>query len=267
MLIPGGDSARVNVTITINGQTAQLLNSRREVLKDILVLRLENGRDYYITVKGTYARSCFGMSLDELVLYKDPIRSVPLDPIERAQKFRDESDLGAGSALCVPKEIWRIVDAVYHKGVQQPGLFVTPGHPTEVNQIREALDTGGSFEAGSVHSYIEVFVDLLSSLAVPVVPPHLFPSVEINAENIQAMARRFLEDLPPIHYNVFVYVISFFREILLYRDHNQLTSAKLSRVCVKYCSPVPNVVMEASTMQRRAGMHLIMNHLLDTSSI
>ena len=126
---------------------------------------------------------------------------------------------------------------------------------------------GGAFEAGSVHSYIEVFLGLLSSLAVPIVPSHLFPAVEINAENIQAMSRRFLEDLPPIHYNVFVYIISFFREILLYRDHNQLTSAKLSRVCVKHCSPVPNVVMEASTMQRRAGMHLIMNHLLDTSSI
>jgi phosphatidylinositol-bisphosphatase len=81
------------------------------------------------------------------------------------------------------------------------------------------------------------------------------------------MSRRFLEDLPPVHYNVFVYVISFFREILLYRDHNRLTAAKLARVCVKHCSPVPNVVMEATTMQRRAGMHLIMLHLLETSSI
>lgn len=267
MLIPGEESSTISITLTISGQTAQLLNSRREVLEDILVLRLENGRDYYVTIKATYARSCFGMSLDELVLHKDPIRSVPLDPIQRADKYPDGNELTPANALCVPKEIWRIIDAIYHKGIQQPGLFVTPGHPAAVNQIREALDTGGQFEAASVHSYVETFLSLLSSLAVPVVPSHLFPSVEINAENMQTMARRFLEDLPPIHYNVFVYIISFFREILLYREHNQLNATKLSRVCVKHCSPVANVVMEASTMQRRAGMHLIMLHLLETSSI
>ena len=93
MLIPGEPAATINVTVTIDNQTAQLLNSGREVLDDILILRLENGRDYYITVKATYARSCFGMNLDELVLYKDPIRTIPLDAVP-AMLFASQRSCG-----------------------------------------------------------------------------------------------------------------------------------------------------------------------------
>lgn len=267
MLIPGEQAAKINVSITIDNTTAQQLNSRGEVLNEILVLRLENGRDYYITIKASYARSCFGMNLDELVLYKDPVRQVPLDAIERAEMFPDEDVSKSSNALCIPKELWRVVDAIYDKGLQQPDIFVAAGNPEEVTQIREALDTGSLFPQASVHSYVDCFLEFLSSLSVPVVPSALFPAVEISSENIQSMSRKFLEDLPPIHYNVFIYAISFFREVLLYREHNHLTAAKLARVCVKHCSPVPNAVMETATMQRRAGMHLIMLHLLETSSI
>lgn len=267
MLIPGEQPAKINVSITIDNKTAQQLNGQREVLNDILVLRLENGRDYYITIKATYARSCFGMTLDDLVLYKDPIRNIPLDAIERAEKFRDEGELNPANALCIPKELWRVVDAIYEKGLQQPDLFATPGHPEEVKLIREALDTNGPFPQASIHSYVECFLQFLSSLSVPVVPSSLLPTVEINSENIQSMARKLLEDLPPIHYNVFIYIISFFRELLLYREHNHLTAAALSRICVKHCSPIPNVLMAASTTNGRAGMSLLVVYLLETSSI
>ena len=269
MLIPGEAAATINVTVTIDNETAQLLNGGREVVDDILILRLENGRDYYITVKGTYARSCFGMSLDELVLYKDPIRTIPLDDIERAGHFPNESEVSPSSALCIPKELWRIVDAIYEKGLQTPDLFSAPGSPVEVSHIREALDTGSPFASPySIHSYVECFTKLLSSLSTPVIPPNMFPIVEINSENIQSMSRKFLEVLTPVHYNVLVYVMSFFREVLLYKDSNGLTAAKIARICCQCCSPSPaNVIMESSMVQRRAGMHLLLLHLLETSSI
>jgi len=95
MLIPG-EQTEIELTITIDNSTARLLNASREELEDILILRLENGRDYYISVTGTYARSCFGMSVDELVLYTAPLREVPLDPIARAEKY----DLNARAAMC-----------------------------------------------------------------------------------------------------------------------------------------------------------------------
>ena len=35
-----------------------------EALEDILVLRVVGGRDYFVTVSGTYLPSCFGCSLE-----------------------------------------------------------------------------------------------------------------------------------------------------------------------------------------------------------
>eukprot|EP00978_Attheya_sp_CCMP212_P022016 scaffold65048_cov43-Attheya_sp.AAC.1 len=144
MLIPGEEPATIDFTISIDNATAQALNSGREVLDDILILRLENGRDYYITVKGTYARSCFGMSVDELVSMAEPVRNIPLDPLRRAE-MRESSSAMASAGLCVPKELWRIVDAIYSKGLHERDLFTTAGVPDEVMQIREALDTGKPF--------------------------------------------------------------------------------------------------------------------------
>ncbi|EJK59912.1 hypothetical protein THAOC_19817 [Thalassiosira oceanica] len=147
MLIPG-ERMEIELTITIDNVTANKLNTSREVLDDVLILRLENGRDYYLSVSGTYARSCFGMSVEELVLYTDPIREVPLDPIERAEKY----DLNTKAAMCVPKELWRIIDAIYEHGLDERDLFSgTSGDPDEVYQIRECLDTGAAFEDFSPH--------------------------------------------------------------------------------------------------------------------
>jgi phosphatidylinositol-bisphosphatase len=266
MLIPGEEPGTLNVTVTVGNHTSKILNSGREILEDILVLRLENGREYYITIKGFYARSCFGMSLDQLVLYKDPIRTIPLDPIELANHFPNEQEVSPSNALCVPKELWRLVDAIYEKGLPTPELFTKHGLPEEVSQIREALDTGAAFGSFSIHSFVECFTSFLTSLASPVIPTYVFPNTEINAENIQMMTRRLLEELPPIHYNTLVYIISFFREVLLYTDHNQSTAAKLAHICLKHCAPA-DVVMDSSMMQRRAGMSLILLHLLVTSSI
>ncbi|KAK1734639.1 inositol polyphosphate 5-phosphatase [Skeletonema marinoi] len=39
-------------------------------------------------------------------------RAVPLDPILRAEKY----DINTKAAMCVPKELWRIIDAIYERG-------------------------------------------------------------------------------------------------------------------------------------------------------
>ena len=57
MLIPGEAPTTLDFTITIDNNTAHAVNTGREVLEDVIILRLENGRDYYITVKANYARS------------------------------------------------------------------------------------------------------------------------------------------------------------------------------------------------------------------
>lgn len=263
MLIPGEKPATINVSITIDNNTANLLNSGREVLDDILILRLENGRDYYITVKAKFARSCFGMSVDELVLYSEPIRNVPLDPVHRAEKI----DPNPTSALCVPKELWRLVDAIYERGLQEKDLFLMNGVTKEVKHIRECLDTGAPLGKYRIHSLAEAMLSFLSNLSTPIVPPTLFPTLEIDSQNIQSFARKFLEELPPIHYNVFVYVMSFFREALVHKEHNRLAATRLARICVDTMVVGSTANRDDSQVQRRTGMQLIMLHLLETNTI
>jgi len=263
MLIPGDKPISLNSTLTVDKVTAQMLNSGRELLDDILILRLENGRDYYITVNATYARSCFGMSADELVMFSDPIRNVPLDPIKRSEVV----DPNTSTALCVPKELWRTIDAIFEKGIGEPHLFVEPGTPEEVDQIRECLDTGSRFGQFKIHSYTEVLVSFLESLSSPIVPARLFPTAEIDSLNIQSTARRLLEELAPVHYNIFVYVISFFREVLVHRERNLLSAAKVARICCSCLAPGTELDDSSASLQKRTGMQLIMLHLLETSSI
>lgn len=263
MLIPGEQTTTIDFTLTITKDTAQMLNSGREILEDILILRLEKGRDYYITVRASYARSCFGMSMDELVLHSEPVRIIPIDPIERAKQIA----VSPPTALCVPKELWRVIDAIYEKGIDVPHLFVEVGVAEETVLIRESLDTGSPFGQFQVHSYADVLISFLSSLSSPVIPTGLFPTMEIDSQNIQMSARRLLEELPPIHYNVFVYVISFFREVLQLRDRNQLTAAKVARLVCTCMAPGFGLDNSNVSLLKRTGMQLIILHLLETVSI
>jgi len=263
MLIPGEKETTINFTVEVNNDIASALNSGKDVLDDIIILRLENGRDYYITVRGRYGRSCFGMSLDELVMYNDPIRTVPLDPVKRIEKYGSDQT----AVLCVPKELWRIVDAIYEKGLHERELFGISGYIEETQHIRECLDTSKPFGNFRVHSMADVLVSFLSSLSSTVVPSTLLPTLEVDAQNVQGYARTFLEGLPPIHYNVFVYIISFFRECLLFQQSNQLTTAKVARLCVT-CLVTGNQMDESKqAQQRRHGISLLMIHFLESSSI
>jgi phosphatidylinositol-bisphosphatase len=108
----------------------QELNSGKDVLEDILVLHLENGPDYFVNASGDYARSCFGCQLEELVCTTDPIRNVPI--AFSADGHRHFASPLTGSTLSVPKELWRLVDAIFQRGLQERNLFLTQGNPIEV---------------------------------------------------------------------------------------------------------------------------------------
>ena len=43
-----------------------------DVLEDVLVLRVENDKDYYIHMRANYVMSCFGQSLENLIRMKQP---------------------------------------------------------------------------------------------------------------------------------------------------------------------------------------------------
>src|SRR4051794_24192973 len=74
-IIPPNRSITLEVTVHVQSSHAHALNTGTETLDEILVIRLENGRDYFVAVAGTFLRSCFGTSIDFLVNTLTPVRS------------------------------------------------------------------------------------------------------------------------------------------------------------------------------------------------
>lgn len=54
----------------------QNLNMGHDVLEDVLILRVENDKDYYIHMHANYIMSCFGQSLENLIRMKEPGKRV-----------------------------------------------------------------------------------------------------------------------------------------------------------------------------------------------
>ncbi|KAF9191341.1 hypothetical protein BGZ50_009459 [Haplosporangium sp. Z 11] len=73
MVLPG-ESACIHLTVMVDNESAPLLNTGKEEIEDILILHLEHGKDYFVTISGTYIRTCFGNSLEWLARLDRPIR-------------------------------------------------------------------------------------------------------------------------------------------------------------------------------------------------
>ena len=117
----------------------------------------------------------------------------------------------------------------------------------------------------------EVLIRFLSDLSVPVIPPTCLVNLEVDDSNIIAMSRALLEQMPPIHYNVFIYLMSFWREVLLYHQSNRVTAAKLARLCYQ-CMVLGSSYKATSdepknSVTRRAGLQLIIDHFLTATHI
>ncbi|PSN44843.1 Inositol polyphosphate 5-phosphatase OCRL-1 [Blattella germanica] len=73
-----GEKCDVKLEVFVDKKSAFKLNSGEDKLYDILVLHLEGGKDIFITVTGTYERSCFGSSIEALVYISVPVREIPV---------------------------------------------------------------------------------------------------------------------------------------------------------------------------------------------
>lgn len=127
-----------------------------------------------------------------------------------------------GSALMsVPKEVWRLVDALWARGMDARGIFLAPGNAGDVLAIREALDTGDALPpAADPLALAQVLTDLLESLREPVIACAFFPGPEFKAASVEAWTGGLLRAMAPLHYNVLVYVVRFGREVLAHAHAN-----------------------------------------------
>lgn len=83
-----------------------------------------------------------------------------------------------------------------------------------MNGIPPKAATFGLGENRGIHSMAEVLLRFLESLREPVVPTEMYYRA-LEVANHQQAAYGLLDLMPPVHVNVFVYITSFLRELVL----------------------------------------------------
>ncbi|XP_054079798.1 type II inositol 1,4,5-trisphosphate 5-phosphatase isoform X2 [Rissa tridactyla] len=220
-----GAKITIELEVFVNKSTATHLNSGEEKLEDILVLHLNKGKDYFLSVTGNYLPSCFGSPIHTLCYMREPIQDMSAESIRKLTLMpleMSDEDVQAEKPMDIPKELWMMVDHLYRSASQQEDLFQQPGLRSEFEQIRDCLDKGmHDTLLGSNHSVAEALLLFLESLPEPVICYRFYSSCLESASNYP-LSSQIISNLPGCHKNVFQYLMAFLRELLKNSGKNHL---------------------------------------------
>ncbi|KAM6909587.1 type II inositol 1,4,5-trisphosphate 5-phosphatase [Xenentodon cancila] len=223
--IPQGGSVDVVLEVFVNRSTARDLNCGKQHIEDILVLHLERGKDYFITVTGNYLPSCFGTSVYSLCQIKEPIQEMPLKSLRElheAEMSGNWDPITKENPLDIPKELWMMVDHLFRNALKQEDIFQQPGLRSEFAEIRNCLDTAMPDSLpGSNHSVAEALLLFLDALPEPVVPYSFYQQC-LECCSSDGQCEKVVSMLPRCHKNVFNYLTAFLRELLKNSASNRL---------------------------------------------
>ncbi|XP_077431575.1 type II inositol 1,4,5-trisphosphate 5-phosphatase isoform X1 [Vanacampus margaritifer] len=221
--IAQGASVDIDFEVFVNRTTAPDLNSGKQEIEDILVLHLERGKDYFISVTGSYLPSCYGTPIHALCRLREPIQDMPRETLRQmmATSVNDNVE-STEKPLDIPKELWMMVDHLFRNAIKQEDIFQQPGLRSEFAEIRDGLDTGMADSlSGSNHSVAEALLLFLDALPEPVVPFAFYQQcLECCSDAIQC--EKVISMLPQCHRNVFNYLAAFLRELLKNSASNRL---------------------------------------------
>jgi len=108
-----GDACNVEILLRVDVmELVRSLNAKETLLDDILVLRVEDGRDHFLPVRGRWLQSSFGRSIDKLIrIPEGGIRKL------QGQKPSGGSDSPVVSAdqgvkWSAPRELFRLTESI-----------------------------------------------------------------------------------------------------------------------------------------------------------
>ncbi|XP_025782095.1 type II inositol 1,4,5-trisphosphate 5-phosphatase [Puma concolor] len=228
------DSAiEIELELFVNKTTATKLNSGEDKIEDILVLHLDRGKDYFLSVTGNYLPSCFGSPIHTLCYMREPILDLPLETIRELtlMPLQTEDDgIQLENPMGIPKELWMMVDYLYQNAIQQEDLFQQPGLRSEFEHIRDCLDTGmiDALSANN-HSVAEALLLFLESLPEPVICYSAYHNC-LECSGSYTASKQVISTLPTFHQNVFNYLMAFLRELLKKSAKNHLDENILASI-------------------------------------
>lgn len=222
-----GDTANITLRIQIaEGDMVRRLNSGDLHLDDILLLRISNGRDYFIPVRGRWLQSCFFRSIDELVRISHGVRALTLhqDGVEAQQQPRHNIIHSAPQELFVltdkiPKLVERVIaewDMIHDSnvppwriGTAWPFVVETESADQELDsvrlaQVRESLDTGTPVEehlspsttpGEQLHLLSATLISFLRSLHDGLVPSEVWREIDSRVSVAEKSKHKITSDM------------------------------------------------------------------------
>uniref|UniRef100_A0A3Q2CG51 phosphoinositide 5-phosphatase n=1 Tax=Cyprinodon variegatus TaxID=28743 RepID=A0A3Q2CG51_CYPVA len=259
------EALEIYLEVYVSKDSVTLLNSGQDTIYDILVLHLDRGKDYFITISGNYLSSCFGTSLETLCRIKKPVREVEnLIDLEKCMNFLlVDGGSPEDKPLKIPKEVWILVNHLFTKSCDQEDLFQTPGLQEELQSIIDCLDTSiPEYLPGCNHSVAEALLIFLEALPEPVVCYELYQRC-LDSSHDSRLCKQLISQLPRAHRNVFRYLVSFLKELLRHSNNNNLTASLIATLFASLLiRPPPNVASRQSSQDRQKAINFILGFLM-----
>ncbi|XP_026081008.1 inositol polyphosphate 5-phosphatase OCRL-1-like isoform X2 [Carassius auratus] len=261
------EAMEIFLEVYVSKDSVMLLNSGEDQIEDILVLHLDRGKDYFITIAGNYLPSCFGTSLETLCRMKKPIREIPITKLIDLEKCRLNFLLYSSGTednpLKIPKEVWLLVNHLYTKACQQEDLFQTPGLQDDLQSIIDCLDTSiPESIPGSNHSVAEALLIFLEALPEPVLCYELYQRC-LECSHDSRLCKQLISQLPRAHRNVFRYLMAFLRELLKHSIDNNLNANLLATLFASLLiRPPPNLAGKQTQHDRQKTSDFILGFLM-----
>jgi phosphatidylinositol-bisphosphatase len=207
-----GETATIAITIHVTlPSDTRYLNDSSNSLETVLVLRVESGRDHFITIRGTWLTTCFGLSLDQLTrIPESGARTATISSTLLDQDVKWSS----------PRELFRLTEALeesLERAVAEAGMkdsdipapwsstgwpFVastchTPQAELDLQTIaiRDALDTNSSFPSPTIDSDLtqeskvealaHILLQFLASLDGGIIDAPLWSSILFSLTNYE----------------------------------------------------------------------------------
>ncbi|KAM9377004.1 inositol polyphosphate 5-phosphatase OCRL isoform 2-T2 [Pholidichthys leucotaenia] len=269
------ETLEIYLEVYVSKDSVTLLNSGEDSIEDILVLHLDRGKDYFLTISGNYLPSCFGTSLETLCRMKKPIREIPItklidlgeDNYMEKEKSRVNFLMADGTGtedkpLKIPKEVWILVNHLFTKSCDQEDLFQTPGLQEELQSIIDCLDTSiPDTLPGCNHSVAEALLIFLEALPEPVVCYECYQRC-LDCSHDSRLCKQLISQLPRAHRNVFRYLMAFLKELLKH-SHNNLTASLIATLFASLLiRPPPNLVSRQTAHDRQKAINFVLGFLM-----
>jgi len=272
------------VLVDVDCGSSSSLSFGDEDLSCTLVLHVELGNDYFISIYGQYKRTCFGSNLERLAHPHLPFRA-PVDSSSIKAAFRPRIPTTKG----LPCEVWRLGHNLWQrrffpgsldsmegnllKDIESGGryseegfVFIESGDPEQALEVRDCLDTGQPIlNHISGKSIAFCLCQFLRYLEDPVIPREFCGACVAAARSGSLdTVKQVVSLLPPVHQNVLVYLIELLKEFLRhYSSHREYLLNCVPEILsdLLLCNPIS--YQESAAMEAKERAQFIRMLLMD----